>query len=123
MSDLAVMGAMQRSILRAAATVVRPGGLLVYSTCSLEPEENDAQIEGFLAGNPEWRLEPPPAGAVPPAVLDARTSPRASAAPRHGRRVRRETARRTRGMNWRARFAPSLAYASSRSRRVSRSPT
>ena len=48
-SDLAVMAALQRSILRAAAEVVKPGGLLVYSTCSLEPEENDEQIERFLA--------------------------------------------------------------------------
>ena len=70
-SDLAVMGALQRSIIRAAATVVRPGGLLIYSTCSLEPDENDAQVESFLAENPEWVLEPPPDGAVPPAVLDA----------------------------------------------------
>ena len=70
-SDLAVMGALQRAIIRAAAAVVRPGGLLIYSTCSLEPEENDAQVESFLAENPEWVLEPPPDGAVPPAVLDA----------------------------------------------------
>ena len=70
-SDLAVLPAMQRSILRAAATAVRPGGLLVYSTCSLETEENDAQIESFLSDNPEWRLEPPPEGAVPAEVLDA----------------------------------------------------
>ena len=70
-SDLAVLPAVQRSILRAAATAVRPGGLLTYSTCSLETEENDAQIESFLSDNPEWRLEPPPEGAVPPAVLDA----------------------------------------------------
>ena len=70
-SDLAVLPAVQRSILRAAATAVRPGGLLVYSTCSLETEENDAQIESFLSDNPEWRLEPPPEGAVPAAVLDA----------------------------------------------------
>ena len=70
-SDLAVMGALQRSIIRAAASVVRPGGLMIYSTCSLEPEENDAQVESFLAENPEWVLEPPPDGAVPPAVLDA----------------------------------------------------
>ena len=70
-SDLAVLPAMQRSILRAAATAVRPGGLLVYSTCSLETEENDAQIESFLSDNPGWRLEPPPEGAVPAAVLDA----------------------------------------------------
>jgi 16S rRNA (cytosine967-C5)-methyltransferase len=70
-SDLAVMGALQRSILRAAAAAVTPGGLLVYSTCSLEPEENDAQIESFLVEHPEWTLEPPPEGAVPAAVLDA----------------------------------------------------
>jgi 16S rRNA (cytosine967-C5)-methyltransferase len=70
-SDLAVLGALQRAIIRAAATVVRPGGLLVYSTCSLEPEENDEQIESFLADHPEWTLEPPPNGAVPDGVLDA----------------------------------------------------
>lgn len=70
-SDLAVMPAIQRSILRAAADVVRPGGLLVYSTCSLEPEENDAQIEAFLDEHPRFTLEPPPPGAVPDSVLDA----------------------------------------------------
>ena len=71
MSDLAELGALQRAIIRAAATVVRPGGLLVYSTCSLEPEENDEQIESFLSEHPDWSLEPPPDGAVPDAVLDA----------------------------------------------------
>ncbi len=70
-SDLAVMAALQRSILRGAAACVRPGGLLVYSTCSLEPEENDSQIESFLSDNPDWSLEPPPEGVVPSTVLDA----------------------------------------------------
>jgi 16S rRNA (cytosine967-C5)-methyltransferase len=70
-SDLAVMAALQRAILRAAAAAVAPGGLLIYATCSLEPEENDAQVEAFLAEHAEWQLEPPPEGAVPPAVLDA----------------------------------------------------
>ncbi|MGI8496822.1 MAG: 16S rRNA (cytosine(967)-C(5))-methyltransferase RsmB [Gemmatimonadaceae bacterium] len=70
-SDLAVMAALQRSLLRGAASVVKPGGLLIYSTCSLEPEENDAQVERFLAESPEWQLEPPPEGTVPVSVLDA----------------------------------------------------
>lgn len=69
-SDLSVMSALQSSILRGAATAVKPGGLLIYSTCSLEPEENDAQIEEFLARNPDWSLEPPPQGAVPPETID-----------------------------------------------------
>ena len=70
-SDIAVLAATQRSLLRAAADVVKPGGLLIYSTCTLEPEENDAQIEAFLRENEEWMLEPPPEGTVPPPVLDA----------------------------------------------------
>ena len=69
-SDLAVMGAIQRSILRAAAEIVKPGGLLVYSTCSMEPEENDIQVDAFLAANPEFTLEPPPPGTVSAEVLD-----------------------------------------------------
>lgn len=70
-SDLAVMASLQREILRAAASSVAIGGLLVYSTCSLETEENDTQIERFLTEHREWRLDPPPDGAVPAAVLDA----------------------------------------------------
>jgi len=70
-SDIAVMAATQRALLRAAADAVVPGGLLIYSTCSLEPEENDQQVEAFLADHPGWTLEPPPVGAVPATVLDA----------------------------------------------------
>ncbi|HWL39218.1 MAG TPA: RsmB/NOP family class I SAM-dependent RNA methyltransferase, partial [Gemmatimonadaceae bacterium] len=69
-SDLAVMAALQKTIIKAAAKVVRVGGLLIYSTCSLEPEENDEQVDAFLAANPDWKLEPPPADAVPGGVLD-----------------------------------------------------
>lgn len=70
-SDLAVMPTIQRSILRAAAEAVRPGGLLIYSTCSLETEENDLQVETFLAEHPEFVLEPPPDGSVPASTIDA----------------------------------------------------
>jgi len=69
-SDIAVMAALQKSILRAAAKVVKIGGLLIYSTCSLEPEENDEQVDAFLAANSGWKLEPPPEDAVAGDVLD-----------------------------------------------------
>jgi 16S rRNA (cytosine967-C5)-methyltransferase len=69
-SDIAVMSALQKLIIRAAAKVVRLDGLLIYSTCSLEPEENDAQVDSFLADNLNWILEPPPEGSVAPELLD-----------------------------------------------------
>jgi len=65
------MPTIQRSILRAAAEAVRPGGLLIYSTCSLETEENDLQVETFIAEHPEFVLEPPPDGSVPASTIDA----------------------------------------------------
>ena len=69
-SDIAVMSALQKLILRAAAKVVKPDGLLIYSTCSLEPEENDAQVDSFLSDNLNWILEPPPEASVAPELLD-----------------------------------------------------
>ncbi len=69
-SDFAVLPALQRNILRAAANAVRPGGLLIYSTCSLEIEENDEQVSTFLAEHSDWTLEPPAPGAVPETVID-----------------------------------------------------
>jgi len=68
-SDISVMAALQATIIDAAAKAVKPGGLLIYSTCSLEPEENDEQIAGFLAKNPHWSLESPPVGSVPPDTI------------------------------------------------------
>lgn len=67
--DLAVLAALQDELLAAAAALVRPGGLLVYSTCSLEREENEVRVESFLAGRAGWRLEPP-AGVIDRSLLD-----------------------------------------------------
>ncbi|MDR3390255.1 MAG: RsmB/NOP family class I SAM-dependent RNA methyltransferase [Sulfuriferula sp.] len=47
----------QASILAAAARLVKPGGRLVYATCSLLPEENEAIVAAFLADNPRFSLK------------------------------------------------------------------
>ena len=49
-----------RTMLEATAAVVRPGGWLCFSTCSLEPEENEMQIEAFLTRHPEFQRDPGP---------------------------------------------------------------
>ena len=53
--ELARILRLQEEILNAAADRVAPGGQLVYSTCSIELEENGLQIERFLSGHPEFR--------------------------------------------------------------------
>jgi len=58
----------QRSLLAAAATLVRSGGLLVYATCSLEPEENSDIVTDFLAHHPQF-TRVPATGAVSAALL------------------------------------------------------
>ena len=47
-SAIEEMAALQTRMLEVAADLVRPGGLLVYSTCTLEPEENEGQVREFL---------------------------------------------------------------------------
>ncbi len=48
---------LQRAILEGAAPLLRPGGRLAYSTCSIEPEEDGDQVRRFLERHPEFRLE------------------------------------------------------------------
>jgi 16S rRNA (cytosine967-C5)-methyltransferase len=55
---LVELAQLQAELLRAAASIVAPGGVLVYATCSLEPEENEHQVEAFLEANPEFGVEP-----------------------------------------------------------------
>jgi 16S rRNA (cytosine967-C5)-methyltransferase len=49
--------AAQLNLLQQAATQVKPGGVLVYSTCSLEPEENGEIVKQFLSGHADFKLE------------------------------------------------------------------
>ncbi|MEO6749908.1 MAG: RsmB/NOP family class I SAM-dependent RNA methyltransferase [Casimicrobiaceae bacterium] len=53
--DLAELVVKQASILKSAATLVKPGGRLVYATCSVLPDENDVIVDAFLAANPQFR--------------------------------------------------------------------
>jgi 16S rRNA (cytosine967-C5)-methyltransferase len=65
-ADVKAAAAEQGAILSAAATMVKPGGRLVYATCSLEPEENEDVVAVFLAGRPEFRVDSPADFAVAP---------------------------------------------------------
>lgn len=55
---MAGLVALQAEILEAASALVPPGGLLVYATCSLEDEENAAQVEAFLGRHPAFTIDP-----------------------------------------------------------------
>jgi 16S rRNA (cytosine967-C5)-methyltransferase len=55
---------LQAALLESLTSVVDRGGLLIYSTCSVEPEENQVQIERFLRRHPEFQREPPSAFPV-----------------------------------------------------------
>ncbi|HEY6663304.1 MAG TPA: RsmB/NOP family class I SAM-dependent RNA methyltransferase [Sphingomicrobium sp.] len=56
---------LQSKLLDRAANWVGPGGALVYSVCSLEPEEGERVIADFLTGHPDFALDPPQPGELP----------------------------------------------------------
>ena len=57
-TDVAQLAALQSKLLTAASKLVRPGGLLIYCSCSLEPEEGYQQAAHFLAANHDFAREP-----------------------------------------------------------------
>ena len=56
--DLPALAATQARMLEHAAAIVRPGGTMMYATCSSEPEENEAVVDRFLASTPAFGLAP-----------------------------------------------------------------
>jgi 16S rRNA (cytosine967-C5)-methyltransferase len=71
-ADLPRLAADQRKMLAACADAIRPGGRLVYATCSSEPEENEVVVEGFLAEDGRFALAPADPHVVAPDVLDGK---------------------------------------------------
>ena len=59
---------LQKRLLDAAAPMTKPGGVLVYSVCSFEPEEAEQVVSWFLETHPEYALDPID-GVVPPDVV------------------------------------------------------
>ena len=62
--DVRRMAALQEKLLAAAASMLAPGGVLVYGTCSLQPEEGERLVEGFLVTEPALRRRPVEAAEV-----------------------------------------------------------
>jgi 16S rRNA (cytosine967-C5)-methyltransferase len=56
---------LQRQLLNRASAWLKPGGALVYSVCSLEPEEGEEVVSAFLEANPSFSIDPPNAGELP----------------------------------------------------------
>ncbi|MDP2479819.1 MAG: transcription antitermination factor NusB [Candidatus Palauibacterales bacterium] len=69
---LEALAALQASLMEACADLVAPGGLLVYATCSLEPEENEERVTDFLERHDEFAREPAsPDAGLPADAVDA----------------------------------------------------
>ena len=63
-ADIVTLATLQARLLDHAASLVKPGGLLVYSTCSLEPEEGEMQVERLLAARDDLERVPLVPGEV-----------------------------------------------------------
>src|SRR4051794_34312061 len=64
-ADPARLAKVQAAILRAASRALKPGGTLVYSTCTISPPENERLIEAFLREQPAFELDRRPVSGVP----------------------------------------------------------
>ncbi len=58
MRDINEVVKIQELLLNNAATILKPGGVMVYSTCTIEPEENFGVVKKFLETHPEFEIDP-----------------------------------------------------------------
>lgn len=58
-ANIEELAILQGELLEQAATWLKPGGILVYATCTLHPQENEAVIQSFLARHAQWQIDPP----------------------------------------------------------------
>jgi len=63
-SDIAALAALQQRLLRKSMSLLKPGGTLIYCTCSLEPEEGEQAVAALLAAEPALRRVPIEASEV-----------------------------------------------------------
>lgn len=63
--DLPELVALQKELIRAGSRCLKPGGVLIYSTCSIEPQENQGIVADFLAGFDNFQPD-----AIPPGIPD-----------------------------------------------------
>jgi 16S rRNA (cytosine967-C5)-methyltransferase len=72
-ADLPAFAEAESRMLAVTAGAVRPGGRLVYATCSSEPDENAAVVDAFLAARPDFARLPAASLSprVPPALVDS----------------------------------------------------
>lgn len=68
--DIGKIKAVQAEILTAVAPLVKSGGTLVYSTCTIEKEENEEQLQQFLAAHPDFQLDSSLSERLPQRVVD-----------------------------------------------------
>ncbi|KAK4275305.1 hypothetical protein QN277_018412 [Acacia crassicarpa] len=57
LEDMEELKKLQDELLDAASKLVNPGGVLIYSTCSIDPEENDERVDAFLARHPDFHID------------------------------------------------------------------